>query len=49
MNCNRGRATNRARGLHRLPNSDELRMLLQIFGSELMGAKVREREGKNPE
>jgi hypothetical protein len=25
--CHRGRATDRARGLHRLPNPDKLRML----------------------
>ncbi len=27
----RGRATNRTRGLHRLPNPDELRMLTKNF------------------
>ena len=27
----RGRATNRTRGLHRLPNPDELRMLTENF------------------
>ena len=44
-----GRATDRARGLHRLPNPDELRMPVYILGSERMGAKVRAREGKNPD
>jgi hypothetical protein len=46
---NRGRATNRTRGSHILPNPDELRMLLNIFRSEGAGAKVRVREGKNPD
>lgn len=46
---NRGRATNRTRGSHILPNPDELRMLLNIPRSEGMGAKVRVREGKNPD
>ena len=27
LECHRGRATDRARGLHRLPNPDKLRML----------------------
>ena len=45
----RGRATDRARGLHRLPNPDKLRMLQYILGSEGAGAKVRVREGKNPD
>eukprot|EP00353_Schmidingerella_taraikaensis_P000319 CAMPEP_0185596204 /NCGR_PEP_ID=MMETSP0434-20130131/80621_1 /TAXON_ID=626734 ORGANISM="Favella taraikaensis, Strain Fe Narragansett Bay" /NCGR_SAMPLE_ID=MMETSP0434 /ASSEMBLY_ACC=CAM_ASM_000379 /LENGTH=98 /DNA_ID=CAMNT_0028224673 /DNA_START=744 /DNA_END=1040 /DNA_ORIENTATION=+ len=43
-----GRATDRARGLHRLPTPDKLRMLSNIHGSEGMGAKVHVREGKNP-
>ncbi len=46
---NRGRATNRTRGSQILPNPDELRMLLNIFRREGMGAKVRVREGKNPD
>lgn len=46
---NTGRATNRTRGSHILPNPDELRMLLNILRSEGMGAKVRVREGKNPD
>ena len=46
---NRGRATNRTRGSHILPNPDELRMLLNILCNEGMGAKVRVREGKNPD
>ena len=46
---NRGRATNRTRGSHILPNPDELRMLLNIPRSEGMGAKVLVREGKNPD
>ena len=45
----RGRATNRTRGSHILPNPDELRMLSDIPGSEGMGAKVHVREGKNPD
>ena len=45
----RGRATNRTRGSHILPNPDELRMLVNILRSEGMGAKVRVREGKNPD
>ena len=44
-----GRATNRTRGSHILPNPDELRMLVNIPRSEGMGAKVRVREGKNPD
>jgi len=48
-NYDRGRATNRTRGLHRLPNPDELRMLSYRSGSEGMGAKVHIREGKNPD
>ena len=46
---NTGRATNRTRGSHILPNPDELRMLVNISCSEGMGAKVRVREGKNPD
>ena len=46
---NRGRATNRTRGSHILPNPDELRMLTNILCNEGMGAKVRVREGKNPD
>ena len=46
---NRGRATNRTRGSHILPNPDELRMVLNILCNEGMGAKVRVREGKNPD
>ena len=45
----RGRATDWARGLHRLPNPDKLRMLTDITGSEAAGAKIRGREGNNPE
>ena len=45
----RGRATNRTRGSHILPNPDELRMLIDILCSEGMGAKVHVREGKNPD
>jgi hypothetical protein len=45
----RGRATNRTRGSQILPNPDELRMLSELSGSEGMGAKVRVREGKNPD
>jgi hypothetical protein len=47
--CVRGRATDWARGLHRLPNPDKLRMLTHIYGSEAVGAKVHGREGNNPE
>ena len=46
---NTGRATNWTRGSHILPNPDELRMLTNISCSEGMGAKVRVREGKNPD
>ena len=49
LEFNTGRATNRTRGCHNLPNPDELRMPLNILGSEGMGAKVRIREGKNPD
>ena len=45
----RGRATDWARGLHRLPNPDKLRMLVNISGSEAAGAKIRGREGNNPD
>jgi hypothetical protein len=44
-----GRATDRTRGSHILPNPDELRMAVDIPSSEGMGAKVRVREGNNPE
>ena len=44
-----GRATNWTRGSHILPNPDELRMLLNIPCNEGAGAKVRVREGKNPD
>ena len=44
-----GRATNRTRGSHILPNPDELRMVLNIPCNEGAGAKVRVREGKNPD
>ena len=44
-----GRATNWTRGSHILPNPDELRMLLNILCNEGAGAKVRVREGKNPD
>jgi hypothetical protein len=44
-----GRATDWARGLHRLPNPDKLRMPIYISGSEGMGAKVHVREGDNPD
>jgi hypothetical protein len=37
------------RGLHRLPNPVKLRMLVNILGSEGMGAKVHVREGNNPD
>ena len=46
---NTGRATNRTRGSHILPNPDELRMLTNIPCNEGAGAKVRVREGKNPD
>ena len=49
MKSVRGRATDWARGLHRLPNPDKLRMVLNISGSEAAGAKIRGREGNNPE
>ena len=49
MKYDRGRATDWARGLHRLPNPDKLRMLSYISGSEAAGAKVRGREGNNPD
>ena len=45
----RGRATNWTRGSHILPNPDELRMLINILCNEGAGAKVRVREGKNPD
>ena len=44
-----GRATNRTRGSHILPNPDELRMVSNIPCNEGAGAKVRVREGKNPD
>ncbi len=44
-----GGATNRTRGSHILPNPDELRMVTNILCNEGMGAKVRVREGKNPD
>ena len=44
-----GRATDRTRGSHILPNPDELRMPAYSNGSEGSGAKVRVREGKNPD
>ena len=44
-----GRATDRTRGCHSLPNPDELRMPASIHGSEAWGAKVPGREGKNPD
>ncbi len=43
------RATNKTRGSHILPNPDELRMVLNILCNEGAGAKVRVREGKNPD
>ena len=49
MKSDRGRATDWARGLHRLPNPDKLRMLSDISGSEAVGAKAHGREGNNPE
>ena len=49
IKSDRGRATNWARGLHRLPNPDELRMLSDMLSSEAMGAKVLRREGNNPD
>ena len=45
----RGRATDWARGRHRLPNPDKLRMLANFSGSEAAGAKIRGREGNNPD
>ena len=45
----RGRATDWMRGFHHLPSPDKLRMLINIHGSEGMGAKVHVREGKNPD
>ena len=45
----RGRATDRTRGSHILPNPDELRMPPNIPCNEGAGAKVRVREGKNPD
>ena len=45
----RGRATDWTRGSQILPNPDELRMLVNILGSEALGAKVQGREGKNPD
>ena len=44
-----GRATNWTRGSHILPNPDELRMVVNIPCNEGAGAKVRVREGKNPD
>ena len=44
-----GRATNWTRGSHILPNPDELRMDTNIPCNEGAGAKVRVREGKNPD
>ena len=49
MKFTRGRATDWARGLHRLPNPDKLRMLSYIARSEAVGAKVHGREGNNPD
>ena len=49
MKSYRGRATDWARGLHRLPNPDELRMLYDILSSEAVGDKVHCREGNNPD
>ena len=49
IECYRGRATDWARGLHRLPNPDKLRMLINICSSEALGAKVQGREGNNPD
>jgi hypothetical protein len=44
-----GRATDRTRGSHILPNPDELRMPVDYSGSEGWGAKVPVREGNNPD
>ena len=44
-----GRATNWTRGSHILPNPDELLMVSNIPCNEGAGAKVRVREGKNPD
>jgi hypothetical protein len=44
-----GRATNWTRGSQILPNPDELRMVSNIPCNEGAGAKVRVREGKNPD
>ena len=44
-----GRATDRTRGLHRLPTPDKLRMPAHITWSEALGAKVQRREGNNPD
>jgi hypothetical protein len=49
VKSDRGRATNRTRGCHNLPNPDELRMLSDILRSEGMGAKVHVQKGKNPD
>ncbi len=49
MEFARGRATDWTRGSHILPNPDELRMLVNIHGSEAWGAKVPGREGNNPD
>ena len=49
VESSRGRATDRTRGCQNLPNPDELRMLIDILGSEAWGAKVPGREGKNPD
>lgn len=49
MEFNGGRATDWVRGSQILPNPDELRMPLNIPGSEALGAKVQGREGKNPD
>lgn len=46
---NGGRATDWVRGSQILPNPDELRMPLNIYSSEALGAKVQGREGKNPD
>ena len=47
--CAGGKATEKARGLHRLPTLIKLRMPAHSSSSEPQGAKVMGREGNNPE
>ena len=44
-----GKATEKARGLHRLPTLIKLRMPVNSNSSEPQGAKVMGREGNNPD